>query len=615
MLRLPRPWSVLVCALFLSTAAAQSPVPAQVATLLAEAKAASGGSAWDGLQTQHSKLTLAAGGVAGSAERWSDILTGRSYLRYTLGPLSGGLGFDGHVPWSQDASGLSRHETSEIAQQLAVNAAYRDQLAFWYPERHPAKFVHKDRAYRDGALFDVVGITPEGGREFDLWINTETKLIERMVEPEGGRERTEIYMDLRDVQGVKVPFRVRTNRGDPRTDEVFVVDALEYNAPLAGVPFTRPQPPRANYAFPPGRTMVEVPFQVMNGHLYMQVGINGQGPFLMLFDTGSASVLFPALVEKVAARPKGPAPAQGVPTQEVVGVEIDRLELSGLTLSAQKFAVVDLSDYTRRVEGLDEVVGIIGHELYRRFPIKLDFARQRAIVYDPASFKYQGPGTPVPFTFDGNVPQVRGSLDGVEGAFDIDAGARTSLVITAPFAADNALPAKYAASTDVIAGASTGGTSRALLARATTLRLGDVAVTRPVTLLSTATRGPLANPNLAGNVGYGVLRRFDLTFDYANNVIYFEPNPNNAEPDVYDRAGLWLERGDDGFRIVDVVPAGAAARAGLVPGNIVVAVDGKSWRTISLPALRTLLRGPVDTRVALTLSDGGERIVTLADLI
>ena len=70
--------------------------------------------------------------------------------------------------------------TDPAAREIAINAAYRDRLAFWYPDRAPARIAYKERAQADGAWFDVVRITPEGGRPFELWINTETKLIERM---------------------------------------------------------------------------------------------------------------------------------------------------------------------------------------------------------------------------------------------------------------------------------------------------------------------------------------------------------------------------------------------------------------------------------------------------
>jgi hypothetical protein len=210
------------------------------AAILAAAKAASGGSAWDGLSVQHTRVTLLLGGTSGEAERWSEIATGRSYLRFAVGAAAGAMGYDGTTAWSQDPSGATRVGSDETEAQLAANAAFRDQLAFWFPARHAATFTYKGRSAANGADFDVVAITPKGGREFELWVNTDTKLIERLVELEATGTRTEVYMDWQDVRGLKIPFRVRVLRGDPKANELVVIDRIEFDVPLEGVSFARP---------------------------------------------------------------------------------------------------------------------------------------------------------------------------------------------------------------------------------------------------------------------------------------------------------------------------------------------------------------------------------------
>ena len=236
--------SAFTAALVGGTALAQtSDKPAaNPAAVLAAAKTASGGAAWDAHTSLHTLVALRAGGHTGEAERWSEIRTGRSYMRFELGPMTGVMAFDGKVAWTQEPSGKTRVLDVDSDAQLAANAAYRDQLAFWFPDRAPAKIVYKGRTPADGADFDVIGITPEGGREFELWVNTDTKMIERMVEHEAIATRTEIYMDWRDVQGVKIPFRVRASRGDPKADEIVVIEQIEFDASLDDVPFSRPAP-------------------------------------------------------------------------------------------------------------------------------------------------------------------------------------------------------------------------------------------------------------------------------------------------------------------------------------------------------------------------------------
>ncbi len=580
--------------------------------LLAEAKAATGGAAWDALRSQHSRVNIKAGELRGSGERWASIATGRSLFRYEIGPLTGMQGFDGLTVWSQDAAGETRIEGDADARELAANAAYRDRLAFWFPERQAAAIEYARRDRADGIDFDVVRLTPEGGRAYDIWIDMLTHRISRLTEREGEATRTEIYGDFRTVQGVTLPFRVRTTRGDPRHDEEYTIEAIEYNVPLDGVEFDVPPPPPGDVVFVPGKDAVDVPMQVRNGHVFIDVRLNGKGPFRMLFDAGGANVLLPSAVAALglAPQPSGVAKDVGV-------VAIERLDVGGIAFEQQAFAAIDLASVMRRVEGVDDVAGIVGYELLKRLPARIDYEQQKVTFYRPRAFKAPARAVRVPFVFNHTMPQMRARVDGIDGAFDIDTGSRASLTLAGPFVQANGLAAKYGATREVISGAGAGGRSRALLARAGKLSFGGFDIDAPITYLARADSGPLADPAIAGNIGYGVLRRFAVTFDYVRKVLYFEKSASFGEPDVHDRAGLWLERGDRGFDVVDVVADGPAQAAGLVAGDVIVAVNGKPAKSVSLSELRAQLRGAPGTKVRLTVARKGAKQaqVVLRDLV
>ena len=596
-----------------SSAQLGGPPPPDPHKILAEAKAASGGAAWDSLRTQHTKVTIRTGPLSGTAERWSDIATGRSMIVFSIGPIAGAAGYDGKTAWSKDGAEDAKPETGDVARELAVNAAYRDRLAFWFPGRAPASITYKERASADGADFDVIRIVPEGGRPFELWINSETRLIERLVEREADTTRTEIYMDVRDIEGVKIPFRVRASRGDTRPDEVVTVDAMDFRTPVSDAQFAQPGA-KPDTTFPAGRASVEVPFEVFNGHLFVHVRLNGKGPFRMLLDSGGTNVLLPKVASQLGLLPAASA-AKADGSQELGVVPVDRLEIGGIVVSQQQFAAIDLGTLMQRVEGLDDIAGVVGYELFRRFPVKLDYAQSRATFYDPAKFKYAGSGTALPIEFRGTVPHVKGRVDGLDGTFAIDTSSRGSLTLSTPFSEANALAAKYGAQRNVISGAGVGGHVHALLARATTLQLGDVTITKPVTFLALQAKGPLANPDLAGHAGFGILRQFNITFDYARRMLYLEKNANFGQPDVYDRAGLWIERANTGFEVIDVAGDGPAANAGLKAGDVIVAINGKASTGSGLSAARAVMKGAPGTKVRLKIAGGAERIVTLRDLI
>jgi len=585
--------------------------------LLQAAKTATGGKAWDAFTSQRSTVQLTTAGMTGKVERWVDIKTGRSYLKFAIGALTGAQGFDGRVAWSADASGQARPETSSAGKELAVNAAYRDKLAFWFPERGRARLEFKEHATAGAQGYDVVTLIPEGGRPFEFWINSDNRVIERLVESEDSATRIEIFSDYRDVQGVKLPFRVRALRGkDVQQEEIVNVDEVVYNAPIDGIAFGPPGAPAADWTFPAGMKAVDVPVEIANGHLFVQAKIDGKGPFRLLLDIGGVNVMVPELAQTLGLASGGRLP--GIGAGEAKGdvelAKVGSIEIGGITLTDQVFAVIPLRPYARRVEGM-ALDGLVGYEIFSRFPAKIDYENGRITFYEPSAFRYAGTETPVPFRFDGHVPQIDATLDGIPGVFDLDTGARTSLTLAGPFWKAHKLDTKYGAKLEVIAGAGLGGAARALLGRAGSLKLGGAEIKEPVTMLSTATAGMFAEEGYAGNIGFGVLRRFNLVLDYPHDQLFLEPNAALETPDVYDRAGLWIERADKGFELVEVVAGGPGAQAGLKKGDVIVAVDGLPAADVKLPDLRDRLRAAPGTRLRLKLADGRERTLTLKDLI
>jgi hypothetical protein len=333
--------------------------------------------------------------------------------------------------------------------------------------------------------------------------------------------------------------------------------------------------------------------------------LDGRGPFRMLFDSGGANVLSPEIAALFVAAGR-PVPQS---------VRIDTSTINGVAISGLQYLVADIEPFLKRVEGLDDVAGVVGLEWFVRMPIRIDYARSRLTFYDPDKFKYAGTGVKVPVAARGRLPQVQGSIDGTAGMFEIDTGSRASLTLTPGFAAKNDLVARYKAKNDVIMGAGMGGPVHALLARGKLLKLGTVDVPNPVIAIPRDAAGPLARGDLAGNVGFGIMRQFATTYDLPNDAIYLERYLNFGTPDISDRGGVWLERAADGYQVIEVVAGGPAEAAGLRPGDLIVEINGRAWSDTTLPSLRDALRGPTGSRVRVKTAAGIESTIVLRDLV
>ncbi|HSS47726.1 MAG TPA: aspartyl protease family protein [Thermoanaerobaculia bacterium] len=605
---------ILLLVVFLAPASrAQLPEPAGV---LARVKEAAGGSAWDAVRTLHIRARVATSGLAGPAESWDDVLTGRFLDTYTLGPVSGAEGYDGKTSWSQDTSGQTLANDGGDAREGTADEAYRRSRSYWYPGRRSGTVQDAGERTDGGRSFHVLTFQPAGGRPFEMWIDATTFRVDRIVEKTARDTRTTFFSDYRKVNGLEFAFAEHTTNGEAKYDQTVTLESVEVNPPLDEARFRRPEGRTSDFAVASGATSAQLPFRLLNNHLFVEGRMDGKGPLHLLFDTGGANILTPETARRLGLSSQGSLQGRGVgeKSEDVGLTKVKELTLGGIVLRDQMFAVYPLSSLAA-VEGV-EVDGVVGYEVLKRFVARIDYAGGVIALVLPAAFQPPPGAAAVPFTFDGQTPQVEGEIDGIPGRFTLDTGSRSSLTVNRPFAEEHGLAAKYGAKLEALSGWGVGGGVRSLFARAKVLELGSVEVPGPVVDLAQSQKGAFANRYLAGNVGGGVLRRFTVTFDYGKQIVYLEPNANFAQRDEYDKAGMWLNRKGEAFEVMDVTAGGPAAAAGLKVGDALLAVDGKSAKEILLPDLRTRLKATGTVR--LTVKSGGrtrEVAVELRDLV
>jgi PDZ domain-containing protein/aspartyl protease len=601
----------LLCVLLISAPASAD----RAHEVLERAKTAAGGAAIDGIRTTQSTVTLVTGGLKGYATSLEDNVSGRFVDRYELGSTSGANGFDGENAWSQDGAGQVRIDDGVEARLVAANEVYRRSFSYW-TGRRPGQIEFAGEERQGEQHFDIVRITPEGGRPFELWIDSATHQIARQVEKASTRTSTIYFSDYREVAGVSVAHSLRVSTGDPRYETVIALEALEFNAQIEPAKFAMPAPPVRDFGFANHATSTTVPFDLINNHIYVQVKLNGRGPYRLLCDTGGANIVTPAVAKELGLRTEGKLEGRGVgeESEDISLTQLGRIEIGAAFIDNPKFYVFPLGTFSN-VEGVP-ALGLVGYEVFKRFVVRIDYQSSQLTLSDPEQVVYNGPGTAVPFQFNEHVPQVEGAIDGIKGVFDIDTGSRSSVDLFAPFVEKHKLKGKYRPRFEGVTGWGVGGPSRSAIARANVLRLGSVEIKRPVTELTLQTKGSFTNEYSAGNVGAGVLKRFNLVFDYGRKVIYFERNANDSQPDVFDRSGMWINvtEGGGSFDVVDVMAGGPADRAGLEAGDQIVKVDGARADDVPLPDLRKRFRSdPPGTKITVEFARAGK--VTAAEVI
>ncbi len=346
---------------------------------------------------------------------------------------------------------------------------------------------------------------------------------------------------------------------------------------------------------------VTVPFQFTGGHIFVPISINGQGPFTALFDTGSSLFLVtPALAKSLHLVTNGAARVNGLggKTFGAETAEAETVQIGGVTLPHPAFVVVDLGEV--------RVNAVIGAEMLRRFVVRIDYDARLLTLTRPDRFVYRGGGVVLPLRLHGDTPAVDGAVDGVRGRFTLDTGAVGALDLFAPFVRAHDLRHKYAAGFTGTTGVGLGGVMQAQSVRVGTLTLGAAEVPDVATGLSADQGGASSAADIAGNIGEAVLRRFNLTFDYAHGQVILEKNTGYGRPED-GHAGLGLEPQGRAWRVVSVTPDGAAAQAGIRESDWVIQIAGKDAGQLSPAALSDVFHRPVGRKVWLLLQGGGQR--------
>jgi hypothetical protein len=300
--------------------------------------------------------------------------------------------------------------------------------------------------------------------------------------------------------------------------------------------------------FASGNSALKIPFELYNNHIYLKVGVNGSKPLTFLLDTGAPHLIDTSQAKTLGLKLKPHGQGQGmgegkVDTYTSQGVSFS---LPGLSLSNQWVGVLSLDGVAvcaseivadergnvRKCEPNEQrcqrrvIDGVLGDDFFKRFVVEIDYDAGLMNVYAPAAYKYQGTGESIPLELTDRYSfvQVQLSIAGrapVNGRFIIDTGNAQALILSRPFIeANRLLPPASELTKFAICGI--GGYSETLIGTVSTLQLGNIKISEPVTGFAQAKSGNLADGTFEGNIGAGILRHFKVIFDYSRHRMILE---------------------------------------------------------------------------------------------
>lgn len=356
--------------------------------------------------------------------------------------------------------------------------------------------------------------------------------------------------------------------------------------------------------------VAEVPFTQPRGNLLVPLTVNGHEGVRAMFDTGMPEGLFfydPALGDSLGFAYVGNAQVMGGGSGSKVGKVAmgATFSLGGASFTGERAIVL-----AERHEFADLAAdAIVGQSVFDRYVVGIDFVARKIRLYDRETFDPSRAGEALPLSFLHGKPVVEGALELEEGKslpvkLTLDTGFVGSLSIDIDTLAGAKVPAK---GVEAVIGSGIAGSFRGRRARVAAFRIGSSRLPAVIADFPSNDSGVLGKRDADNGIfGLGILRRFEVTIDYAGKRLWLKPNAAFGEPFETNMAGLMLRGAAGGkLRVLDLVEGSSGAAAGLKVDDLLVAIDGRPVAEMDHAALEKAFQRDGAT-VKLSYERGGE---------
>jgi hypothetical protein len=251
--------------------------------------------------------------------------------------------------------------------------------------------------------------------------------------------------------------------------------------------------------------ITETPFELISGYIIFPIIMETSDSMNFLFDTGCQTTVFSEEVHKKS----GNAPT-------IV------LTVGSLEIEIDTFHFRSLANISKRLG--KTIGGVIGNDILHNFTVTLDFRRSLIGLHDSGGLVANPEGEDIKIGVNPLISSLpleitfpTGQL--IVGNFVIDTGAPISVLLNSPIAKEHGLNVDPNTNKEF---KTQEAVQTAAEIQADVLQVGGFKLSDVSMFVSTTDKGLFAVTAYAGIVGTGLLRNFNVIFDYERERINLE---------------------------------------------------------------------------------------------
>lgn len=333
--------------------------------------------------------------------------------------------------------------------------------------------------------------------------------------------------------------------------------------------------------------------------IIIKLKINDQGPFNFILDTGVGLMIItePNLVDSIHLSSKRLIKIPGLGEGEddeayissILKVDIPGLESYDISAAILKKDHFNLSNYA----GMP-IDGLLGYEFFADMAVKINFADSIITVCRPHDLRPFRKSNRIPISVEQRKPYIQTRItfpngNKMDAKLVIDIGAGHPISIE-NMIKNNGLPAKYIPAN---LGVGLNGPIDGFISRVKEVDIGKFKVKDVLASFPDDTKAQIATSvPRDGNLGLGILKKFEVIFDYPDNALYIKKGPLFDEPFEHDMSGLeYYSTGNFSHIIIGrVEPGSAGDLIGLEKGDEIMSINFKPVAKMTLEEIDSIFK-------------------------